>query len=332
MKAALLLLLLPFAGWAVEGTIANQTTGKPQPNVIVQLIQPGTGGMQTLGTAKSDAQGKFKIDKPTGENPALVQAIYGGVTYTKMLQPGAAATGVEVPVYDSTKQPGTVELNQHVVILQPGAEGIQVNEMYLVRNTGKLTFSDPAKGGIQFYLAPGHGDVKLNAGAPGGMPVQREATPAGLANTFKVDYPIKPGETRFDLTYLVKSSDGRYSGKDLMKSGETRLVVPSGVTLEGDGIVQLGTEPQTQAKIFGVKTGAYSVTVSGSGSLNLDRASPSGGEGGGGAGGGAPEEDTGQPQITQSNPRIYEKLPLVLGLSAAVLVLGFVLLYRSSKA
>ena len=307
---------------AVDGTIVNQTTGKPQPNVIVSLIEPGQGGMQTLGTAKSDAEGKFKLDK-NPQGTALLQAIYQGVTYTRMLAQGAPATGVDVAVFDSSSKPGSVEMNQHMVLIQPGDKGLQINEIYLLRNTGKVTYNDPAKGALQFYLAPGHGDVRVTVGAPGGMPVQRSAQPAGPANVYKVDFPVKPGETRFDLNYSIESVTREFTGKVLSKGGDTRLVVPNGVTLEGEGIEQLGTEPQTQAKIYGAKGNSYTVKVSGTGTLSL----PGGGEGDGEAR--AAEEDNGQPPLQQTMPRIYERLYVVLGLAGAILALGFIVLYRS---
>jgi hypothetical protein len=241
-----------------------------------------------------------------------------------MLQP-SEASGVELVVYDSTRKPGTAVLNQRVIVLQPGDGGLQVNEMYLMRNTGRMTFYDPAKGSMQFYAPPGHGDLRVSVSAPGGMPVPRPADPAGAANVFKVDYPVKPGETRFDVNYTVKTATGEFAGKALLPSGETRLVVPDGVTIEGAGLEEVGTEPKTQAKIYNVKTDAFAFKLSGSGSISLEGA-------GGSEGSASQEDDTGQPPLVQSNPRIYEKLPLVMGLAGAILLLGFILLYRSSKA
>lgn len=309
---------------AVDGVVMNQTTGKPQPNVILQLIQPGQGGMQTLGTAKSDAEGKFKIDKSTGDGPALVQAIFGGVTYTKMLPPGSAPSGVEIPVYDATKAPGTAKLAQRAVILQPGDSGLQVNEMYLVQNSTQTTFNDPSSGAIRFYAPKGHGEIGVTVNAPGGMPVQRQAQAAGAPDTLKVDFPVKPGETRFDLSYTLPSKE--YAGKTLMEGGETRIVVPAGVDVQGDGLEPLGTEPQTQARIFSMKAKAFTLKVSGSGAMGGAGSAENGG------GAAAQEEDPGRPEIKQSMPRIYDKLYVVLGLSLAILAAGFALLYRSRKA
>src|SRR3984893_16864379 len=79
---------------AVDGVVINGTTGKPQPNVIVSLLQPGQAGMQNLGSTKTDAEGKFRIDKEA-KGAQLVQAFYAGVQYNKMVFQGASGTGIQ---------------------------------------------------------------------------------------------------------------------------------------------------------------------------------------------------------------------------------------------
>jgi len=323
----ILAFIAPMLAFAVDGTVVNQTNGQPQANVIITLIQPGQGGMQTLGSTKSDTQGKFTIDKPLGEGPGLLQALYAGVTYTKTIQPGTPPTGIELAVYDSTTKQVNAEMNQHMVLLQPSDTGIQVNEMLLMRNKGKVTFNDPSNGTVRFYVPPGSGQIRVMVSAPGGMPVQRPAEPAGPADTYKVLFPIKPGETRFDITYKLESASKEYTGKRLIKGGESRVVIPAGVTLEGEGLEQLGTEPTTKAKIYGVQKDSYTVKLSGAGSLSAE--APGGAAPAEGGAQRPPEEDTGQLPLQQTNPRIYEQLPTVLALSGAVLLLGFIVLYRS---
>src|SRR5205085_4754930 len=91
---------------AVDGTVLNATTNKPQPNVSVALVQPSQTGMRTLATTTSDSAGKFTFEK-TVQGPQLVQALYDGVTYNKIVMPGAPASNLEVSVYESTNKAGT---------------------------------------------------------------------------------------------------------------------------------------------------------------------------------------------------------------------------------
>ena len=87
---------------AIDGTVTNKTTGKAQPGATVTLIKLG-GGMETVASAKSDAQGKFAIAQELqAGTPYLVQTLYQGVTYNKAIPPGTPATGMAVDVYDSS--------------------------------------------------------------------------------------------------------------------------------------------------------------------------------------------------------------------------------------
>ena len=72
-----------------------------------------------------------------------------------------------------------------------------------------------------------------------------------------------------DLTWSFPfNSPGVFEGKTLYKGdGPTRIVAPKGVTIKGDGISSLGTEPQSQATIYGVKGASYKVARAGRGAV-----------------------------------------------------------------
>jgi hypothetical protein len=304
---------------AVDGTVMNATTGKPQPSVLVTLVQPGAQGMQTLGTVKSDAAGQFKFDKDFPPGPALIQAIYQGVLYTLVLPPGGPTTGVHVKIYDTSSKAGVAKVSQHMILIEPSETALNVSETFLVENETNTTFQDLAKGSVQFYLpeaAGGKTSVTINS--PGGMPIQRTAEKTNEKDVYKIAYPIKPGQSRFDVSYTLPAGD-TFSSKILHGEGVTRLVTPAAVTLAGDGIESLGQEPRTQAHIYGASDASYSVKITGTGSLrNQQEASP--------------EEDPGEPQIEEQTARVYTRMDLVLLFVFAILGLGGVLLYRRSAA
>jgi hypothetical protein len=301
---------------AVDGVVINSTTGKPQPNAIVSLVQPGQGGMQALGSTKSDAEGKFRFDKEL-QGPTLLQALHAGVLYNKMIVPGTPTSGLQVQVFDSTNKP-IAKVSQHFIVLQPGASEMAVSEGILYQGDASVTYNDTSNGTLRFYLPPeANGKVSVTINAPGGMPIQRPAEKTKEANVYKVDYPIKPGETRFDLNYVVPVANPLiFSGKILHSEGASDLVAPNGVTLKGDNIELAGQEPKTQASIYQIKGADYKVEVEGTGSLQ--------------PGGASPDEDNGMPTIQEVKPRIYDRLYWILGMAFAILGLGSVLLYRSS--
>ena len=306
---------------AVDGAIVNGTSAKPQPNVIITLVQPGQGGMKTLGTAKSGADGKFRFDQegaPGG--PQLLQAIFSGVIYTKMIPPGTPATGVEVNVYDSTAKAGIAQISQDLILFQPSASQVAVNESFFFTNSSKTTFNDAKNGTLHFYLPPqANGSVNVSITPPGGMPLSRPAQKAAQKDVYSVDYPITPGETRFDINYaLPAASPMIVSGKILHQEGATRMAVPPGVTLVGNDITPLGQEPQTHAAIYDVKGKEYKVEIQGTGAMGDSSA--------------ASDDDSGAPKITEIQPRVYNSMGWILGIALGILALGLFLLYRSDKA
>jgi hypothetical protein len=304
---------------AVDGTILNRTTGKPQPGAIVSLVQPSQAGMQNLGSTKTDAQGKFHFDKDT-QGPTLLQALYSGVMYNKMIIPGTPTSGLEVMVYDSTTKP-VAKVNQHFIVLQPGEKELAVSEGILYQGDPNLTFSDPANGTFRFYLPPeANGQVSVTINAPGGMPIQRPAEKTSTPNVYKVSYAIKPGETRFDLNYTVPITNPLiFSGKILHTEGQSDLVIPNGVTVKGDKLELAGQEPKTQASIYKIANGSFKVELEGTGVLTKPDAPVA-----------DPEEDTGMPTIQEVKPRIYDRMYWILGMAFAVLGLGSFVLYRNS--
>ena len=313
--AGLALLAPAFA--AVDGVVVNSTAGKPQANAIVSLVQPGQGGMQTLASTKTDADGKFRFDREL-QGPTLLQTLYEGVLYNKMMIPGTPTNSLEVPVYDSTNKP-VAKVSQHFIVLQPSANEMAVSEGILYQGADRETYSDPVNGTLRFYLPPeANGKVSVTINAPGGMPIQRPAEKTKEANVYKIDYPIKPGETRFDLNYVVPAANPLvFSGRILHREGSSDLVVPVGVTVKGDNIQLAGQEPKTQASIYQINGPSYKVEVEGTGSLQEP-------------GAGSSDEDNGMPSIQEVKPRIYDRLYWILGMAFGILGLGSVLLYRTS--
>lgn len=314
--------LLVSASWvlgAVDGVIVNGTTGKPQPSVLISLVQPQQSGMQTIASVKSDAQGKFKIDKDYPPGPALLQSIYEGVVYNQMIPPGSPTSGLSVKVFDSTKNPEAASAAQHMILIEPSDSGIQVSETFLFNNKSQVTFSDPAKGSAQFYVPQdATGKIQVVVNTTGGMPVPRDAKKTKEPGVYKVDYPVKPGETRFDVTYALPAGD-TFAGKNFETGQDNYLVTPPSVTLTGDGIDDLGQEPQTQAHTYRLRAASFNVKINGTGSLRNPAASSG-------------DDDSGEPQIQQGPARVYSKLPWVLGLTFGILMLGGAMLYRKGAA
>lgn len=312
MRAFAFALLAALPALAIEGTVINETTGKPAAGAMVTLFRMDQGGMAPIATMRTDSDGRF-ASRQDAASAKLLQVVFDGVVYSQMLA-GTPSGDLRVAVYSASTRAGEARVEQHMVLLEPAAGQLNVSEAYVFQNPGKTTYNDPDNGTLRFWLPPeAQGIVKVNATAPGGMPVERSAMKTSEPNVYKIEFPIKPGETRIDLRYLIPfPEDGVFSGRVLHR-GATRLVTPAGVTLAGDNIQPIGEEPQTHAKIYDVKAAAYKVTVQGSGTLQAEQAA---------------ETDSG-PQIERIMPKIWERASLITALAFAILGLGFVLLYRA---
>lgn len=323
-----LLLSAAYAFAAIDGTVVNQTTGKAQPGVSITLVKPGQGGMRTLGTTTSDANGHFAFanDEPGG-GPQLLQANYAGVNYNKLMTPNIPTSNVELPVFEATKSPSVAHIAQRMLVLEPSLSQIAVNETVIVQNDSKETFNNDALGGYQFFLPPAsNGQVKISAQGPQGMPLPRTAEKTSRNDVFKISFPVKPGQTEFQITYVLPAGTPfTFRGENVqikgMASSPLRLVAPSGVTLSGKDVELLGTEPNTKANIYNVLASAgYSFDIAGTGSLHTG--------GDDAAATGSDEGDSSQ--ISESAPQIYSHLGWLLGLAFGILAIGMVVLFRSS--
>ena len=313
------LLMAPLFG--VDGIVRNGTTEKPQANASVTLTRLGQG-MEPVGTVTTDAEGRFQIPHQLQPNvPYLLQAMHQGVNYNRMIQPGPAApTSLQIVVYDALPKPNQAKVTQDMILLEPSGSEINVSESVIWENRGTTTFFNP-QGTLRFQLPEGAGgNVRVSVVSAGGMPITRPAEKVAEPNIYAVKYPVKPGETRFDIQYRLPAQSS-FETKILHGGGSVRLIAPKGVKFISDNLQDLGPEPRTQATIYELKGSEIALKIEGTGTLRA----PASGSGEGEAAGG--EADV--PQIEEKKPRIYERVVPVLGLVGLMLGLGTTLMLRN---
>lgn len=321
MRAVFLMAMsLPIFG-AVDGVAINNTTGQPQANVNINLVQPGAGGMQSLGQAKTGADGTFRIDKDIPPGPALLQSTYADVMYTQAIPPGSATSGIRVNVFEATAEPPAEMNTQHLILLEPSATELRIAETFYTRNSSKLTFQDNANGTIRLYLPQGApSDLKVSIDSTG-VPIQRPLEKGKQPGSYRIDYPLKPGETRMDIEYSLPAS-ATFSGKVFSNDPPVKLVTPGSVNLSGAGITDLGQEQQTQARIYTFKGNSFKVNIMGVGSIRVPQQAE-----------GPTPEEAGAPKCCEESPaRVSTQMGWVLGLGFAILLAGGTLLFRKGTA
>ncbi len=329
--------------FAVTGSVHNGTTGKAQGNATVSLFQITQNGPQMLASVKSTANGSFTINPPAGGDPPpgpkLLQAAYEGVTYNRMIPPGTPADNLQIEVFDSSGKPGTAKVSTHMMLLEPQAGQLTVSESFVYVNPSKVTYNDPNHGTLRFYLPPGTGGkVDINVLAPNSVPIHKAADKTDQADVYKLDFPVKPGQSRIDLVYQMPfTSPGQFDSKVLFKEPNTKMLAPEGVTLAANGLANVGQEPRTKASIYNFDGPDLKIDVQGTGALPR--------EGGGNSSSETQQDqsDQGNAQVSELMPQLYGKASPADGIMASasavkwilllifgILALGFSYVYRRS--
>jgi hypothetical protein len=208
----------------------------------------------------------------------------------------------------------SASVTQHMVLLEPAESQLVIRESLIVHNGGDAPFVDAKHGTVRVFVPDaGVSSLGVIAKAPGQSSVELKPVLTGLPKVYKVDFPLPPGETRFDFSYSMPfKNPGTFSGRILHRDGVVNLVVPAGVSVKGDGLQPAGQEPRTNAAIYSLKVLDYTVELQGAGSMP---AAP------------ADQENPGS-SLDEIPPRVYGSLYPILGLSLGILALGFVMFYR----
>ncbi len=200
-----LLLSLLFSTLAVAqtltGTVKNATTNKPSAGDEVVLLSLGQG-MEEAGRTKADAKGNFSF-KLDGQGPHLIRVIHQDVTYHRMAPPGT--TSVEVEVYDVSKKVEGIQVIADIMRFQAGNGNMQVERTFAVQNNSKPPRTQMSERNLEFYVPEGAKIEEGQAMTQGGQPVNSAPVPEGdnAKNRYSFLFPLRPGETRFNVVYTL---------------------------------------------------------------------------------------------------------------------------------
>lgn len=313
----------------VTGTVQNMTTGKPASGDDVALIALSQG-MNVLAQTRTDSSGKFSFNIDDNGSPHLVRVTHQGVTYFPQggpIRPGA--TSVEVPVYDSAKKVDGVATNISVMRIQADGGNLQVLEMIAIKNDSKPPRSLAGDRTYEFYLPPGAHLDGAQVQGPGGMPVNTTPVPDGTSGKHHFTYPIKPGETRFEIAYhMPYAGEATLTPKIVDDVQHFVVMMPKSIGFEAKNPTSFSSmenDPTATVQVATqVKAGAdLAFRVSGTGVLPEQQGGEQSQAGGSSMGGDSrPGGGLGPP--TDAPDPLHKQRWLVLGGLAIVLIAGAV--------
>lgn len=273
LPLAFVLLLVPaLLADTIKGTITNGTNNKPSAGDDVILISLQQR-MQETARTKTDEHGRYSIDIPD-QGMHLIRVDHQKASY---FQPAPTGTNmVDVTVYDvAAKVPGiTTEAN--VMRLETDPQGLHVTQSYFVKNDSTPPKTQFSSRSYEIYLPP---DAKIEGAAamgPGGMPVASSPVPMGDPGHYAYLFPLRPGETQFQVTYsLPYSGSAKFTPRLADKADNVVVMVPKSMTFTPDASTPYTPiNDDINAQTFVAKNvspaQAIGFSVSGSGALPRD--------------------------------------------------------------
>jgi 5-hydroxyisourate hydrolase-like protein (transthyretin family) len=182
----------------LTGTVTNRTTGRPAAGADVILLKLAEG-MDEAGRTKTDAQGRYRIALDNEATPHLVRVVFQDVTYHKSAPPGTPAADIEV--FNSAPKVAGVRTSMNIIRFEPQSTQLTVTELYVVKNDSKPPRTQMSDRNYIINIPPGATIDGALIATGTGLPLNGSAIPGKKPGEYAFMFPLRPGETRFQITY-----------------------------------------------------------------------------------------------------------------------------------
>ena len=258
----------------ITGSVSNGTTEKVAAGEPVVLIALGQG-MQEIGHTKTDARGHFSIDAPDS-GMHLIRVDHQGAPYYAPVPPNTST--VDVQVFDVSAAVDGVGTEANVMRMETDAQGLKVVQNFFVKNSSSPPRTQFSNHSYEVFIPPGAQIEGSAAMGPGSMPVQSSPMPLAEKGLYAFLFPLRPGETQFQLSYHLPYP-GSLSFAPRLPTAVANFVVilPKSMTFKpGPGVSFQPLQEEANAQTFLVRNVAaaqpLSFAVSGSGVMPRDSA------------------------------------------------------------
>lgn len=257
----------------ITGTVTNKTTNKPAAGDDVILLELKQG-MQEIARTKTDAQGKYTLHVAESQDPHLIRVNHRNVNYHKPAPPGTSQ--VDIDVYDAAETLSGVSQSIEVMRIEAESGTMRVVEMFSMNNSSSPPRTLMGAKSFDIVLPEGAQVTQSLAAGPGGMPVNSPPVPTGEKNHYTFLFPIRPGETRFQVGYTMPYSGSAKLAPQVLRATDNfavsvpksmQLTPASGSKLEAKG-EDAGMSVYVAQNIPAAANVAF--TVSGTGTVPLD--------------------------------------------------------------
>lgn len=187
----------------ISGTVTNATTNKPAVGDVVELIRLQQG-MQVAARTKTDATGHFTLDIADNDPMHLVRVTHDGASYFKAAPPGTQS--LDIQVFNASQKVKGITTEADVLRFETAQDGLHVTENFFVKNASSPPMTQFGPRAYQIALPKDATILAAAALGPGSMPVQSSPMPLDTPGAYAFVFPLRPGETRFQVSYRLPYS------------------------------------------------------------------------------------------------------------------------------
>jgi mono/diheme cytochrome c family protein/5-hydroxyisourate hydrolase-like protein (transthyretin family) len=246
---------VPQRNGTLTGQVINATTGNPIGDLELTLYTfEGNTPLETL-TAQADAEGRYSFKQlPTDHTMIyVVEGRYQDVPYTSdfgVFTPDSNETTLDLKVYETTTDPGQVELGRLNLLMSFSPEALRVIQLFILSNAGEKTYLGQEGESFAFTLPKEATNVTFQHDTGRIKEVE---------NGYTTSDPVLPGEEGlvvaviYDLPYEGEALDVTIPlPKDVISA--TILLQDQGASLSSDQLQLIDTREREGVQ-FGVYTG-----------------------------------------------------------------------------
>jgi hypothetical protein len=156
------------------------------------------------------------------------------VNYFRPAPPGT--TSVEVEVYDAGKEVAGISGLADITRVQADNGRLDAIEMWIVKNDSKPPRTKMSANTFEITLPEGAVIDSSLAAGPGGMPVNSAPVPTGTKGHYGFLFPLRPGETRFQISYhLPYSGSLAFNHQSGLPMSDVVVMLPKSVEFKPSG-------------------------------------------------------------------------------------------------
>ena len=197
ISSAICLLTVACSAQSISGRLINGTTGNPQSSVVTLLTGSGE-----CGRTMTNDSGEFRITPDVTRCPqasAVLKVTLDGVDY---FRPAVVGQFTSFKVYHSANHVSPITGSLSILQFQTIGTKLEVTELHALNNLSIPPITQTNPGNLLLSIPSGAEIEPAIISSPdGGTTKVPLVQVAGSAEQYKIDFPMKPGVTKYAIRY-----------------------------------------------------------------------------------------------------------------------------------